>query len=334
MTETGLAFSGGGIRSAAFSSGVLRRLLQRNTKIDYLSCVSGGGYTGSAYVDWKYRNGNVDDPKWHQEFFEHMRKWSGLMCNWQKPLHGVVDTLIILLLILFVCVVMPLILWGSYVFPVAYLIDLLFGNLLREEFHCPDPPTTSLPLNNTLPDPQGIRRPRCQVETGTKSYYRLVLFSVSAAMFVVFYILAKTLPKHHHALYLVSTLFGLLFSFTFIPYCVHFLFQGTPVWVQLLVLVFSLAVWIFFPFLRRRSSFVVVVYLYSYIVYWRVFKGYIFFVIFVKYSDYLFFRLIFAFAFVLWIAPALGALQQRLVYLFNRWVKKSTLFVFSSFMKV
>ena len=97
-----------------------------------------------------------------------------------------------------------------------------------------------------------------------------------------------------------------------------------------LVLVFSLAVWIFFPFLRRRSSFVVVVYLYSYFVYWRVFKDSIFGV---KYSDYLFFRLMFAFGFVLWIAPFLGALQQRLVYLFNRWVKKSTLFAFSSFMK-
>ena len=112
MTETGLAFSGGGIRSAAFSSGVLRRLLQGNTKIDYLSCVSGGGYTGSAYVDWKYRNGNVDNPEWHREFFEHLRKQSGLMCNWQKLLQGVVDTLIILSLILFVCVLMPLIVWG------------------------------------------------------------------------------------------------------------------------------------------------------------------------------------------------------------------------------
>jgi len=48
MDGNGLAFSGGGIRSAAFCSGVLRRLLQRNTKIDYLSCVSGGGYTGTA----------------------------------------------------------------------------------------------------------------------------------------------------------------------------------------------------------------------------------------------------------------------------------------------
>ena len=95
MTETGLAFSGGGIRSAAFSSGVLRRLLQRSTKIDYLSCVSGGGYTGSAYLEWKYRNNKVDKPEWHQKFFEQMKKQSGLMCNWQKPLQGVVDTLVI-----------------------------------------------------------------------------------------------------------------------------------------------------------------------------------------------------------------------------------------------
>ena len=37
--ETGVAFSGGGIRSAALCSGVLRRLLQVRAKIHYLSCV-------------------------------------------------------------------------------------------------------------------------------------------------------------------------------------------------------------------------------------------------------------------------------------------------------
>ena len=53
--KTGLAFSGGGIRSAALCSGVLRRLLKDNAKVDYLSCVSGGGYTGTSFLDWKYR---------------------------------------------------------------------------------------------------------------------------------------------------------------------------------------------------------------------------------------------------------------------------------------
>ena len=46
-----LALSGGGIRSATFSLGVLRALSRRGilTKIDYLSTVSGGGYAGSFY---------------------------------------------------------------------------------------------------------------------------------------------------------------------------------------------------------------------------------------------------------------------------------------------
>jgi len=45
----GLALSGGGIRSATFSLGVLQALAQRGwiRKIDYLSTVSGGGYVGS-----------------------------------------------------------------------------------------------------------------------------------------------------------------------------------------------------------------------------------------------------------------------------------------------
>jgi len=45
----GLALSGGGIRSATFSLGVLTALARRNVlpKIDYLSTVSGGGYLGA-----------------------------------------------------------------------------------------------------------------------------------------------------------------------------------------------------------------------------------------------------------------------------------------------
>jgi len=140
MAETGVAFSGGGIRSAAFCSGVLRRLLQRTTKIDYLSCVSGGGYTGTAYLDWKYRNGKKDDPKWHQEFFDHMRVRAGLMCDWQKPLKGIFDTVVLLLLILLVTVVMPTIVWGAYVFPLVYAVNFLFGDLLRAEDPCYDDP--------------------------------------------------------------------------------------------------------------------------------------------------------------------------------------------------
>jgi hypothetical protein len=55
----GLAFSGGGIRSATFNLGILQglarfRLLPR---IDYLSTVSGGGYIGSWLATWLKRRG-------------------------------------------------------------------------------------------------------------------------------------------------------------------------------------------------------------------------------------------------------------------------------------
>lgn len=46
---TGLAFSGGGIRSATFNLGIIQALAGKNLlgKFDYLSTVSGGGYIGS-----------------------------------------------------------------------------------------------------------------------------------------------------------------------------------------------------------------------------------------------------------------------------------------------
>ena len=53
----GLAFSGGGIRSATFNLGVLQALseLKLLKEFDYLSTVSGGGYIGSWLSAWIYR---------------------------------------------------------------------------------------------------------------------------------------------------------------------------------------------------------------------------------------------------------------------------------------
>src|ERR1044072_841190 len=50
LEGTALALSGGGIRSASFSLGVLQALNEHQAldRIDYLSTVSGGGYMGSA----------------------------------------------------------------------------------------------------------------------------------------------------------------------------------------------------------------------------------------------------------------------------------------------
>lgn len=57
--KIGLALSGGGIRSATFSLGVLQALAaaERLASFDYLSTVSGGGYIGSWLSAWIHRSG-------------------------------------------------------------------------------------------------------------------------------------------------------------------------------------------------------------------------------------------------------------------------------------
>jgi hypothetical protein len=59
----GLAFSGGGIRSATFNLGVLQALSQLGLLrfIDYLSTVSGGGYIGSWLIAWTRRKQSIQE---------------------------------------------------------------------------------------------------------------------------------------------------------------------------------------------------------------------------------------------------------------------------------
>ena len=78
----GLAFSGGGIRSATFGLGVLQALksLGLLEKIHYLSTVSGGGYIGS----WltancaRQKNWLTKDADW-DESIDHLRRYSNYL---------------------------------------------------------------------------------------------------------------------------------------------------------------------------------------------------------------------------------------------------------------
>ena len=66
MGSVGLAFSGGGIRSATFNLGFLQGLASLGLlkQFDYLSTVSGGGYIGGWFAAWVRREGGLaGDPK-------------------------------------------------------------------------------------------------------------------------------------------------------------------------------------------------------------------------------------------------------------------------------
>jgi|GEM_PF-1247661 len=62
MNLMGLAFSGGGIRSATFNLGIIQRLASLGLlhKFDYISTVSGGGYIGTWLSSWIKRTGSVN----------------------------------------------------------------------------------------------------------------------------------------------------------------------------------------------------------------------------------------------------------------------------------
>ena len=94
--RAGLCLSGGGIRSATFSLGVLQSLsrLQLLDKFDYLSTVSGGGYIGSWLTAWIHRHprgltGVIEDlgksPKAGQEEAAQPVRWLRNYSNYLSP---------------------------------------------------------------------------------------------------------------------------------------------------------------------------------------------------------------------------------------------------------
>lgn len=87
-----LCLSGGGIRSAAFSLGVLQGLAARKIlpQFDYLSTVSGGGYTGAFLTAWGNHDGfdavcddltgsKVDRPATDRSPLRHLRRYSSYL---------------------------------------------------------------------------------------------------------------------------------------------------------------------------------------------------------------------------------------------------------------
>ncbi len=78
----GLAFSGGGIRSATFNLGVLEALKELDLlkKIDYLSTVSGGGYIGAwLSANCKRRPDWLDKGADWSESIRHLRRYSNYL---------------------------------------------------------------------------------------------------------------------------------------------------------------------------------------------------------------------------------------------------------------
>lgn len=78
-----------------------------------------------------------DDSKWHDEFFDTMRQNAGYMCDWQCPFSGLWHSAVFVVLLVTVVFILPCVLWLPYAFPIAVAVDLLFGEILRQNAKCP-----------------------------------------------------------------------------------------------------------------------------------------------------------------------------------------------------
>ncbi len=89
----GLAFSGGGIRSATFNLGFIQSLVAHRLlgRVDYLSTVSGGGYAGAWLSAVLRRSGRISSDLRAEDLtgpIAHLRRYS----NYLTPRYGVFST--------------------------------------------------------------------------------------------------------------------------------------------------------------------------------------------------------------------------------------------------
>ncbi len=142
----GIALSGGGVRSAVFSLGVLQGLQSKGLVdcVDYLSTVSGGGYIGTALTVGMSTNGGVfpfgregDGPGETPEV-QHLRDNSRYLL--QEGLRSAISALAIYLrgIVMNAIILLPFLLLGSAALiawnpDTAYLVsnDFFFGDLSK-----------------------------------------------------------------------------------------------------------------------------------------------------------------------------------------------------------
>ncbi|MDP9081873.1 MAG: patatin-like phospholipase family protein [Bacteroidota bacterium] len=103
LNLAGLAFSGGGIRSATFNLGVLQKLAELGVlaRFDYLSTVSGGGYIGTWFSSWIKRSGSLskvverlNKKESPDPFADEVRpiKWLRMFSNFLSPNASIMST--------------------------------------------------------------------------------------------------------------------------------------------------------------------------------------------------------------------------------------------------
>ena len=259
---------------------------------------------------------------WHEEFFNHMKDRSGYICDWTGFWKGVFDTFFFMSLVTIVLLVLPGIQWFAYAYPVAVMIDLFgIGSLMRKAADCDAVLERQREMNESaVPGKDVIDR--CLNRSPKRDI--ALLFSVLFACFVVLYAVTSSAKKFFFKhpclrsfLLLVEYSTGSVLIFTFIPFTIYDFFVKVSVLTKVMVGILAMIVWVTIPFLRRKVSYVLIVYMYSFVIYWKVFRVDLP-VFFIKHEDRHSHWLLFASGVALLIFPFTTTLKEQLVFVYNR----------------
>ena len=262
-----------------------------------------------AYLDWKFRHEQQDNPEWHKRFFDHMRDHIGFYANWNNPIIAFLDSVVLVFFVILVSVVLPIVNWFPWATPVALLIDLCFGNIMRESFTCARKKSNASKVINENCLPVNLPIPMGKLE---------LVFAVLIGLFLVssiFTILSGSKYKHFGGF--LRNVFGFVFLMVFLPWFIEEYLVVTPLWLNGLIIAFSLVIWLGFPPLRDKSALALIIYFYAYTVKWQVFKTP---VLGLEHSMWNFSIALWISGLLLWLSPFLGSLQQGAIHAFNRYV--------------
>ena len=118
----------------------------------------------------------------------------------------------------------PIVIYGSYAFPLDCIIDYLFGKLLRAKVDCDHVASTPSPSNPNA-TAQEIRK-HCISRQKTVAFSMISLFSVLLVLLVIFYILSQKLSRRKSKYFrLFSLISFLLLSLTFLPFAINDFFK-------------------------------------------------------------------------------------------------------------
>ncbi len=315
----GVAFSGGGIRSAAFSSGVLRRLLHKSVPIDFISTVSGGGFTGSAYLEWKYRHGGKDDPEWHEEFFDQMRRNANTLCTWRNPIIGLLDSMFIVSMIISIGIIIPLLIWVPMAFPAAYLIDYALGDILRSGFSCRGQAGFNMTMINKTKTIFGSKLHAdhvCFPDPNKSHSDAAILFGSLALGLLLFFCLYKITTSRIKEFYrIMAFLLTIVLCFSFVPWFIEMFTSSIPFWLRIVLLCLGVVLWMGIPPLRSTASWCLLIYFYAFMIKWRVYMNPM---LDIKYNEEIFLYILWGSAVLFMLCPFLWLIQQNVIHAFYR----------------